>query len=340
MTYRFFLLLFLTLVTACSDSDDTSPISLEPTQSIIEIAVGTQRFSILAEAVVAADLADTEALGGDGPFTVFAPNNNAFSILLAELGLTKVELFANTELLTQVLTAHVVDGAVNAEAAIGIAQSDVKFVPTLNASSPLVLTTSTIMDETLLNANTSVVITPDVLATNGIIHEIDQVIAPFQPTFPDDPSDTIVDVVITAASDSPGEFTILLDAVLATSGLGDGKDIAAILSSPGDFTVFAPTDAAFAKLLTEQNLTATDLLSNAGEVSDLLLQHTLLFRADSLTAYTQNGNELESARSNTKLSVAIEQNALSIEGANVIDTDIFTSNGVIHVIDSVIYDVK
>jgi uncharacterized surface protein with fasciclin (FAS1) repeats len=340
MTYRFFLLLFLTLVTACSDSDDTSPISLEPTQSIIEIAVGTQRFSILAEAVVAADLAGTVALGGDGPFTVFAPNNNAFSILLAELGLTKVELFANTELLTQVLTAHVVDGAVNAEAAIGIAQSDVKFLPTLNASSPLVLTTSIIMDETLLNANTSVVITPDVLATNGIIHEIDQVIAPFQPTFPDDPSDTIVDVVITAASDSPGEFTILLDAVLATSGLGAGKDIAAILSSPGDFTVFAPTDAAFAKLLTEQNLTATDLLSNAGKVSDLLLQHTLLFRADSLTAYTQNGNELESARSNTKLSVAIEQNALSIEGANVIDTDIFTSNGVIHVIDSVIYDVK
>jgi uncharacterized surface protein with fasciclin (FAS1) repeats len=190
------------------------------------------------------------------------------------------------------------------------------------------------MDETLLNANTSVVITPDVLATNGIIHEIDQVIAPFQPTFPDDPSDTIVDVVITAASDSPGEFTILLDAVLATSGLGAGKDIAAILSSPGDFTVFAPTDAAFIKLLAEQNLTSAE------EVSSLLLQHTLLFRADSLTAYTQNGNELESARSNTKLSVAIEQNALSIEGANVIDTDIFTSNGVIHVIDSVIYDVK
>jgi uncharacterized surface protein with fasciclin (FAS1) repeats len=141
---------------------------LPANRNIVETAIATPTFSILVEAVVAANLAGT--LSGTGPFTVFAPTDAAFGALLAELGVTKAQLLADTALLTKVLTYHVVPGRV------------------LKAGVPVGAPITTVQGETF-SVNASLAITDrrarsanitatDVLASNGVIHVIDRVILP------------------------------------------------------------------------------------------------------------------------------------------------------------------
>jgi len=145
---------------------------LPPSKNIVEIAAGNPAFSILVDAVKAAGLADVLATGG--PFTVFAPTNDAFAALLAERGLTAAQLLGNKELLTKVLLYHVVDGRVYS--------SDLPASPlsvkTLNGGSfSIDASTLKITD---FNGRKSGLI-PSLLniqATNGVIHVIDRVILP------------------------------------------------------------------------------------------------------------------------------------------------------------------
>jgi uncharacterized surface protein with fasciclin (FAS1) repeats len=141
---------------------------LPANQDIVQTAQASADFSVLVEAVVAANLVPT--LRGAGPFTVFAPTDAAFAALLAELGVTKDALLADTALLTQVLTYHVVPGRVLAAnvplgAPITTVQGDTF---TVNAS--LVIT-----DQRMRTAN---IVATDVLASNGVIHVVDRVILP------------------------------------------------------------------------------------------------------------------------------------------------------------------
>ena len=138
-------------------------------QTAIALSTEAQpEFSILVEAVVAADLVTT--LSGDGPFTVFAPNNAAFAALLTELGTTKAALLADKPLLTKVLTYHVVPGLVlKAQVPVGSPITTVqKDTFTVNA-------TLAITDQRARSAN---ITATDVLASNGVIHAIDKVILP------------------------------------------------------------------------------------------------------------------------------------------------------------------
>ena len=95
--------LLLAFVTGCGGDDDHPG-------TVVQVAQGDSRFSILVEAVQAAGLAET--LSGPGPFTVFAPTNDAFAALLGELGVSKDQLLADKPLLTAVLKYHVVAGQV------------------------------------------------------------------------------------------------------------------------------------------------------------------------------------------------------------------------------------
>ena len=131
-------------------------------------AANPAEFTVLVEAVVAADLATT--LSGTGPFTVFAPTDAAFVALLAELNITKPALLANTALLTKVLTYHVVPGRVF-KAAVPIATP----VATVETGTFTVDATLKITDERARIAN---IVATDVLATNGVVHVIDKVILP------------------------------------------------------------------------------------------------------------------------------------------------------------------
>ena len=137
-------------------------------KTIVQTAQALPDFSILVEAVAAAGLVD--ALSAAGPMTVFAPTNAAFADLLADLGLTKEQLFADNALLTRVLTYHVVDGRVleadvPVEVPITTLEGD-----TLSVSSELAITDQ--------RSRVAGIAATDVLAINGVIHVIDKVLLP------------------------------------------------------------------------------------------------------------------------------------------------------------------
>ena len=135
-------------------------------ETVADLAANSEEFSTLAQAIEAADL--TETLAADGPITVFAPTNEAFEAL-PEGTLDELLLPENQDLLRQVLTYHVVQEEV---AAADVTTGE---VPTA-AGTPLMLE----VDETTgdVMVNEAMVVEPDIQASNGIIHGIDQVILP------------------------------------------------------------------------------------------------------------------------------------------------------------------
>lgn len=137
-----------------------------PKQTIVEIASGDERFSILVEAVVKAELVD--ALNASGPYTVFAPTNDAFESLFATLGVSGISDLTKDQL-TPILLYHVVSGEVLA--------ADVKTgkVPTLNDKSDLNVKVS--KKGVSIDGSSKVIIT-DIMASNGVIHVVDAVLVP------------------------------------------------------------------------------------------------------------------------------------------------------------------
>ncbi len=136
--------------------------------TIVDVAVDAGIFTTLVAAVDAAGLVDT--LSSAGPFTVFAPTDEAFVAALDDLGLTPEELLADTDTLTSILTYHVLDGEVDAATAISL---DGQSAETLNGAE---IEISVVDGNVMINDAT--VVTPDVMADNGIIHIIDAVLLP------------------------------------------------------------------------------------------------------------------------------------------------------------------
>ena len=180
------------------------------------------------------------------------------------------------------------------------------------------------LSDTGLTVNLASVTSANVMASNGVIHVIDNVMLPPPPK--GDITANIVDTAIAA-----GAFTTLVSA-LATAGLVDA------LSDPdSELTVFAPTDAAF-DLIDADQLTA--LLADAEALTTLLTTHVIAGSAvDSVTAYSLNGTMVETLSGKT-VGVAIEDGNLLIQGATVTSSDLHTTNGIIHVIDRVITDAE
>ena len=267
----------------------------EPSNTIVDIAVNDGRFTTLVAALQAADLVET--LQGDGPFTVFAPTDDAFAALPAG---TVEALLADIPALTDILLYHVVAGDVRAADVIKLDMGE--------AISGLPFEVK--VDGGMVYINEAQVIITDIEADNGVIHVIDAVLLP------------PMDIVDTAVAD--GRFTTLAAALTAA-------DLIDILKGEGPFTVFAPTDDAFAKL---PEGTVEALLEDIPALTDILLYHVVEGRfiaADVL--------ELEEAET-----LLGETFRIKIENGNVylndtvmiIITDILTSNGVIHVIDAVL----
>jgi transforming growth factor-beta-induced protein len=265
------------------------------------------QFSILVEAVVAANLVDT--LKAAGPFTVFAPTNAAFAALLGELGITKEALLANRPLLTSVLTYHVLPARV-----LAADLRDDRPAATVNGQPVIVDLTGgpKLRDARGRVAN---IVATDVLASNGVVHAIDRVILP-----------TTRNLVQTALSQP--QFSTLVEAVTA-AGLVD------TLSS-GTFTVFAPTNDAFAALLHELHLTLPQLLADRALLTRVLTYHVV--QGQVLSSGIPFGQPIRSVQSG---SFSIMASPLQITDARhrqsrIVATDVAATNGVIHVIDRVI----
>lgn len=271
---------------------------LLPPADVVDSALADERFSTLAAAIKAAGLVDT--LKGNGPFTVFAPTNEAFAKLpvgtLDEL--LKPE---NKDTLIKILTYHVIPGRYNSKALAG--QTEVATVEgnTVEIQS----------QGSTLKVNDASVIVADVLARNGIIHAIDTVILP-----PKDIVDTAVE---------NGSFNTLA-AALQAAGLVD------TLKGKGPFTVFAPTDEAFAKLPagTVDNLLKPE---NKDLLVKILTYHVIPGKVKA--AEVVKASELKTVQG-FPVQIRTDGGKVFVDNAQVVLTDVRASNGIIHVIDTVI----
>jgi uncharacterized surface protein with fasciclin (FAS1) repeats len=158
--------------TTTTEATTTTTEAMEPTiaEIVAEAAAGDPaEFTVLLAALETAGLVD--ALTGDGPFTVFAPTDEAFGALLEELNVSAEELLANPDL-ANILLYHVVSGAFMAADVIEIAPAD---VPTLYDENTIAIA---VVDGSVVINDVATVITPDVMASNGVIHVIDAVLVP------------------------------------------------------------------------------------------------------------------------------------------------------------------
>lgn len=270
---------------------------IPPPPSVVEIIASSPVHNILETAVLAAGL--ETALSGEGPFTVFAPTDFAFAALPD--GTIDALLADPQGILTDILLYHVAGAN-----ALSTDLSDGQTITTLNGKDVTVT-----INSNGVFINDAQVVFADIVASNGVVHVIDAVLTP--------PTTTVVDVIV----DSPVHNT-LEAAVLAA-------DLAGTLSGEGPFTVFAPTDDAFAALPAG---TIDALLADPqGLLTEILLYHVV--GAEVLSSDLSNG-QTAMTLNGQDLTVSITNDGVFINDAQVIVADIVTDNGVVHVIDAVL----
>jgi uncharacterized surface protein with fasciclin (FAS1) repeats len=312
------------LITAgCGDDgdDDETPEPADPV-SIVATAQATPELSSLVAAVTfASDNNDlVNLLSNPGTLTVFAPTNAAFDSLAVELtgnaGARGPDLLtaANKPLLRTVLRYHVLATTVRA--------ANIQFGKAVTSAEGSIFKIDSGTPPVIKDGRnrTSRITSTDIEANNGVVHLIDKVILPA--------NKNIVETAQALAAGSPPEFSILVEAVVAAN-------LAATLSGTGPFTVFAPTDAAFAALLTELNLTKAQLLANTALLTQVLTYHVVsgrVLKADVPVGAPVATVETGTFTVNAQLDITDERNRRS----KIVATDTFASNGVIHVIDKVI----
>lgn len=310
-----FLLALTFTVVSCDNDDEEMPIPTPTTPNVVEFASSNADFSILVDAVVKAGL--DGVLSGDGPFTVFAPTNDAFQAFLDAAGTGSIE---NTpkDILVSVLTNHVISGDVKST------DLSTGYVNTLSATS----FGSDITTSMYVNLDNGVTINGDVNVTgadnnvsNGVIHVIDKVIA--TPT------------VVTFAASNP-DFSILVQALTAT---GLSVNFIDVLSGEGPFTVFAPTNDAFVALL-DSNPDWNSLADIPVDLLETVLLYHVSGAGNVRSTDLSNGQEVptlsEGNSFNIDLSGSTPQINAGSNTANIIATDVQATNGVIHAIDAVI----
>ena len=272
---------------------------LSQAQTAFEIIQNSPNHNTLEAAVLAAGL--DGALNTLDPITVFAPTDDAFNALPAG---TVAALLADIPALTDILLYHVINGAV-----LSTDLTDGQVATTLNGSD----ITVTINNGVFING-TSQVIVADIAASNGVVHVVNEVLSS-TPVL----QYTIWDVI----QNSPDHNT--LEAVVGLAGL-DGA-----LDSPGAFTVFAPTDAAFA--LVPQPIIDALIADPTGILTFILTYHVVPSVA--LSTDLSDGMVITTL-SGVDVNVSIINGSVFINHAQVIVADIVTDNGVVHVIDAVI----
>jgi transforming growth factor-beta-induced protein len=293
-------------IVSCSDDDDNNGTS---DKNIVEIAQGTPSLSILVDALVAANL--TDALSGDGPFTVFAPSNDAFGKLDPEV---LNNIIATPSLLTSLLQYHVAGAELTSDRLNGTVQ-------TLLSGQSLEVDNS---GGVTVNG-TSNVTTADVIASNGVIHVIDEVLIP---------EDFYAQTLAQIVAGSP-DHKILLSAL--------GKpELAGLLAAANDptqnLTVFAPTDAAFDAVVAALGLTSID------DIPVQLLNEIVTYH---ILGTSVTSDQLANGDVNTLLPgipggpefefVTVDlTDGVKINNANVTAADLKAVNGVAHVVDAVL----
>ena len=306
----FLLLAVIPFFTACDEDDD---VNVTPQQSIVDIATSDAQFSTLVAALEKAELVTT--LQGNGPFTVFAPTNAAFDQLLSDLGVSSLDDLSK-EALTPILLYHVLGvEAKSTDLSAG-------YVSTLSPG-PGKIGVSVKVDLSngvSLNNDTKVT-TADVDASNGVVHIIDKVLLP----------PNIVEIAL-----GNENFSILVQA-LTRADLT--TDFVSLLSSNGEFTVFAPTNDAFVALL-DSNPDWNTLDDIDVATLEAVLKYHVVSGSNIESGDITDGAELTTVQGG-KVTAVLDGEGVSLkdgQGATsrVIIADVQGSNGIIHAIDQVI----
>ncbi len=270
-------------------------------KNIVETASGDEQFSSLVAALSKADLAS--ALEGEGPFTVFAPTNDAFGDLLANWGASGLDDLT-AEQLESILLYHVVSGKVmSGDLSNGYVST---LSPGPNSTNTTLLVNTD--DGVTLNGSTSVT-AADIEAYNGVIHVVDKVLLP----------PTVVDIAINNSN-----FSTLVDAVVKA-------ELDGTLSGDGPFTIFAPTNEAFDELLSDLGASSLDDLTKE-DLIPILKYHVVSgnVRSDDLSS-----GSVETLNGDIQVDVGDENVTINTD-ATVTAVDIQGTNGVVHVIDKVL----
>lgn len=268
-------------------------------KSIVETAVGAGNFNTLVAAVKAAGLVD--ALSGNDQLTVFAPTDEAFEKLDPTVLQSLLEP-GNVDKLKAILTYHVVPGRVTASTAYGLNSANSLQGQRLNLN----------LRGDAPSINTSNLVATDIMCRNGVIHVIDTVMIPASKNIPETAVGAGVFNTLVAAADAAG--------------------LVGVLGGKGPFTVFAPTDEAFAKL-PAGTVESLLLPENKQKLVDILKYHVIAGRV-----YDDEAVKAGSANTLLGRSVKIGFSAggLKVNDSMVVSKNVDTSNGVIHIIDNVL----
>ncbi len=278
---------------------------LPPTEpepyTVVDVIVNSDVHNLLEAAVIEADLAG--ALSGEGPFTVFAPTDDAFSRLAGALGATAEDLLALPEL-ADILLYHVIGAQV-----LSTDLADGATATTLLGED----VTVTINDDGIF-INDAQVTVADIVTDNGVVHVIDAVLLVPEPF-------TVVDVIVNS------DVHNLLEAAVIEA------DLAGALSGEGPFTVFAPTDDAFIALAGSPRRDAEDLLALPEPRRHPALPRSR--RAGALHRPRRWRHRHHAARRGRDRFHRVRRFHLH-QRCQVTVADIVTDNGVVHVIDAVL----
>lgn len=297
--YAFIALAMVTVFASCTKEEDTTSKS----NTIVDVASSDPQFSILVQAVTKAGLGST--LSSSGPYTVFAPTNDAFNALFSQLGVNGIEDLS-AEVLKPILLNHVLSGKnMAADLATGYFATANNTAPGMNNVKVFINKGSSVM------VDDSKVIATDVMASNGVIHAVDKVILP--------PS------VVNHALNNP-DFSILVQAVVK-AGLVDA------LSAEGPFTVFAPTNQAFNNLFSTLGVNGIEDLS-AEQLTPILLYHVV---SGNVTASQVSAGSVPTLKEGSNISITVDGMGVKLNNnSKVVATDVQGTNGIIHAIDAVI----
>lgn len=308
--FKISLILLLFIGTSCSDDDeatgggDDDMVGEIIETTIVDLAVDTADLSILVEALTAANL--VEALQGDGPFTVFAPTNDAFAAFLEANEFASLDDIP-VDVLTQVLLNHVVSGE-NPSSSLSTS-----YIPSLSTAGAGERNLSLFIDtEGGVTINGVAAVTaPDNEADNGIVHIVDNVIG----------LPTIVNHAV-----ANGDLSALVGALTAD----DNTTFTTLLSDTAtDFTVFAPVNSAF-EAFTNPNDNAINSVLAYHVIAGAAVSSDQLMNMYVSTAATNADGDVLSQYINIDDGVTI--NGVS----NVAAADIVAVNGIIHAVDAVI----
>jgi uncharacterized surface protein with fasciclin (FAS1) repeats len=298
--------LFMVFTTSCNDDNDQPPQTTD--QNIVEVASAESSFSTLTTAVQTAGLDET--LSGPGPFTVFAPTNEAFAKFLTENNLTSNDLLASADL-ESILNYHVISSEVPASAVSSGRVNTAASIPFFVSESP--------EGDFWINGNSKIIQT-DINISNGLIHALDNVITP--------PTRNIAQIAVEASTSETPEFTHLVAALIRA-------DLVETFSGnfDQDYTVFAPTDEAFEQFFMDEGINGID------DVPVETLTRVLQYHVVPSREFSQDlreGGSLPTLLTGSELSVNLS--ALTINGSGLVTEalNIHGTNGVIHAIDSVL----